>query len=172
MPFWLTPYVGWMNDPNGFSFYNGQYHMFYQYNPYDTKWGPMHWGHAVSKDLLHWEYLPCALAPDVPYDNGPGCFSGSAVETEDGKQLLLYTSVFPEEQPDGGMRDIQTQAIAIGDGLNYEKPLDHPVLTVRDIPAGYSKFDFRDPKIWREEDGYYFYHTSICLFQGIFQAVL
>lgn len=153
--FHLTPYVGWMNDPNGFSFYNGQYHMFYQYNPYDTKWGPMHWGHAVSKDLLHWEYLPCALAPDVPYDNGPGCFSGSAVETEDGKQLLLYTSVFLEEQPDGGMRDIQTQAIAIGDGLNYEKPLDHPVLTVRDIPAGYSKFDFRDPKIWREEDGYY-----------------
>ena len=151
----LTPYVGWMNDPNGFSFYKGQYHMFYQYNPYKTIWGPMHWGHAVSKDLLHWEYLPCALAPDAPFDNGPGCFSGSATVTEDGRQLLLYTSVVSEEQPDGEMRDIQTQAIAIGDGVDYEKPLDHPVLTVRNIPAGYSKFDFRDPKIWREEDGYY-----------------
>ena len=50
------------------------------YNPYDVRWAPMHWGHAVSTDLLHWEYLPCALAPDSPADNGPGCFSGSATE--------------------------------------------------------------------------------------------
>ena len=62
--FHLTPRTGWMNDPNGFSWYKGQYHMFYQYYPYESKWGPMHWGHAVSKDLLHWEYLPAALAPD------------------------------------------------------------------------------------------------------------
>ena len=86
----LTPYVGWMNDPNGFSFYHGKYHLFYQYNPYATQWGPMHWGHAVSTDLLHWEYLPCAIAPDSPSDNGPGCFSGSATELDDGRQLLLY----------------------------------------------------------------------------------
>ena len=75
----------------------------------------MHWGHAVSTDLLHWEYLPCALAPDSPVDNGPGCFSGSATEMDDGKQLLMYTSVIAEKQPNGEMRDIQTQSIAIGD---------------------------------------------------------
>ena len=151
----LTPYVGWMNDPNGFSFYQGKYHQFYQYNPYTTQWGPMHWGHAVSTDLLHWEYLPCALAPDSPADNGPGCFSGSAAELDDGRQLLLYTSVVSEKQPNGALRDIQTQSIAIGDGVNYEKPACNPVLTQKDLPEGFSRFDFRDPKIWREADGSY-----------------
>ena len=65
--FHLTPWIGWMNDPNGFSYYQGQYHLFYQYNPYDTQWDAMHWGHAVSPDLLHWTYLPASLAPDAPY---------------------------------------------------------------------------------------------------------
>ncbi len=115
----------------------------------------MHWGHAVSTDLLHWEYLPCALAPDSPADNGPGCFSGSATEMDDGRQLLMYTSVVSEKQPNGEMRDIQTQSIAIGDGLNYENPACNPVLTQKDLPEGYSRFDCRDPKIWRETDGTY-----------------
>lgn len=168
----LTPYVGWMNDPNGFSFYNGQYHMFYQYNPYKTAWAPMHWGHAVSTDLLHWNYLPCALAPDSPADNGPGCFSGSAVEMDDGKQLLLYTSVVAEKQPNGEMRDIQTQSIAVGDGLDYEKPACNPVLTSADLPEGFSKFDFRDPKIWREADGTYSAVTVCCTEDGSGSAVL
>ena len=146
----LTPYVGWMNDPNGFSFYHGKYHLFYQYNPYATQWGPMHWGHAVSTDLLHWEYLPCAIAPDSPSDNGPGCFSGSATELDDGRQLLLYTSVVSEKQPNGEMRDIQTQSVAVGDGLDYEKPACNPVLTQKDLPEGYSKFDFRDHLLCRD----------------------
>ena len=60
--FHLSARVGWMNDPNGFSFYQGKYHMFYQYHPFNSHWGPMHWGHAVSEDLLHWTYLPAALA--------------------------------------------------------------------------------------------------------------
>ena len=158
----MTPYVGWLNDPNGFSYYKGKYHQFYQYNPYDVRWAPMHWGHAVSTDLLHWEYLPCALAPDSPADNGPGCFSGSATEMDDGRQLLMYTSVVAEKQPNGEMRDIQTQSIAIGDGLNYEKPACNPVLTQKDLPEGFSKFDFRDPKIWREADGTYSVVT-VCL---------
>ena len=84
--FHITPYVGWMNDPNGFSYYKGEYHLFYQYNPYSTHWDSMHWGHVVSKDLLHWNYVPTALAPDEDYDKF-GCFSGSAIELEDGSQL-------------------------------------------------------------------------------------
>ena len=73
--FHLTPRIGWTNDPNGFSYYKGECHLFYQYHPYSLQWGPMHWGHAVSKDFLHWNYLPAALAPGEDYDKG-GCFSG------------------------------------------------------------------------------------------------
>ena len=98
--FHLTPRVGWMNDPNGFSIYNGQYHMFYQYHPYDSQWGPMHWGHAVSEDLLHWKHLPAALAPDTYYDMD-GVFSGSAITMKDGKQLLIYTGVRRTMTEDG-----------------------------------------------------------------------
>lgn len=77
--FHVTPPVGWMNDPNGFSLYQGEYHLFFQYHPYSTVWGPMHWGHCKTTDFIRWEQLPCALAPDRDYD-GQGCFSGSAVE--------------------------------------------------------------------------------------------
>ena len=66
--FHMMPPTGWMNDPNGFSYYQGEYHLFYQYYPYDTHWNSMHWGHVVSKDLLHWKHLPAALAPDEDYD--------------------------------------------------------------------------------------------------------
>ena len=152
--FHLASRVGWMNDPNGFSIYQGKYHMFYQYHPYTTQWGPMHWGHAVSEDLLHWEYLPAAIAPDETYDKD-GCFSGSAIELKDGRQLLLYTGVRREEQEDGEVRDIQTQCVAIGDGINYEKYEGNPVLTQEDLPEGGSRFDFRDPKLWQEKDGSY-----------------
>ena len=77
--FHLSVRTGWMNDPNGFSYYNGQYHLFYQYNPYAPRWDSMHWGHAVTKDFLHWDYLPAALAPDEAYDRD-GCFSGERVD--------------------------------------------------------------------------------------------
>ncbi|KIR02193.1 Sucrose-6-phosphate hydrolase [Lachnospiraceae bacterium TWA4] len=152
--FHLSTYVGWMNDPNGFSYYNGKYHMFYQYHPYSCQWGPMHWGHAVSSDLLHWEYLPTAIAPDEPYDRD-GCFSGSAIELEDGRQLLMYTGVLRRQLENGGWMDIQTQCLAVGDGENYEKYENNPVLTEKDLPEGASKHDFRDPKMWKKADGTY-----------------
>ncbi len=152
--FHLCPRVGWMNDPNGFSYYRGEYHLFYQYYPYDSVWGSMHWGHAVSKDLLHWTYLPAALAPDTVYDKD-GCFSGSALELPDGRHLLMYTGVVKEPRVEGGFQDIQTQCIALGDGRDYEKCPQNPVLDARDLPEGGSRNDFRDPRIWEEEDGTY-----------------
>ena len=150
--FHLTPLTGWMNDPNGFCYYHGQYHLFYQYNPYDTEWDAMHWGHAVSHDLLHWTYLPAALAPDAPYDSF-GCFSGSAAELPDGRQLLMYTGVRQE----GGVKgkEFQTQCIATGNGTEYRKYEKNPVLGADVLPEGLSPYDFRDPKIWRTEDGGY-----------------
>lgn len=152
--FHLSPRVGWMNDPNGFSRYQGLYHLFYQYYPYNKKWGPMHWGHAVSKDLLQWEYLPAALAPDTPADN-EGCFSGSAVELDDGRHLLMYTGVVADGvcDEDGMLQYYQTQCIAVGDGINYEKYEGNPVLNRNDTPDGSNGFDFRDPKVWRDQNG-------------------
>ena len=150
--FHLTPRIGWMNDPNGFSFYKGQYHLFYQYHPYSTQWGPMHWGHAVSSDLLRWRYLPAALAPEENYDQS-GCFSGSAIELDDGRQLLMYTGVRSERLEDGTKKDYQTQCLAFGDGEDYVKYENNPILDASDIPEGFSIYDFRDPKIFRREDG-------------------
>jgi len=145
--------IGWMNDPNGFSEFQGEYHLMYQHNPYDRVWGPMHWGHCKSKDFIRWEQLPDALAPDQPYDQ-KGCFSGSAIEHE-GKHVLLYTGVVEGEDEQGEHYVRQTQCIAIGDGVNYEKLDSNPVINTNMLPKGSSKEDFRDPKIWKDENTFY-----------------
>ena len=147
--FHLTPTTGWLNDPNGFSVYRGEYHLFYQYHPYSTSWGPMHWGHCKSRDLLRWERLPAALAPDQPYDRD-GCFSGSAAETPDGRHLLMYTGRRLEEG-----REVQAQCLAVGNGENYEKLSANPVITGEQLPPGGSAQDFRDPKLWRDGPRWY-----------------
>ena len=152
--FHLTPRCGWMNDPNGFSIYKGKYHLFYQYNPYETVWGPMHWGHVESEDLIDWKYLPAAMAPETEYDKD-GCFSGSAIETEDGKHLILYTGVLRKQDENGNFYDVQTQCVAVGDGRDYEKYEMNPVITGDKLPEGAGKIDFRDPKIWKENGKYY-----------------
>lgn len=141
--------TGWLNDPNGLIYFRNKYHFFFQYNPYDGFWGSMHWGHAVSDDMLHWEYLPLALAPSETYDNHSrgGCFSGSTVE-HDGKLFLMYTGAANE-----GNGVEQTQCMAYSeDGIHFEKYIGNPVLTA---PEGIPADQFRDPKIWKHEDTYY-----------------
>ena len=152
--FHVTGQLGWINDPNGFSSYKGEYHLFFQYHPYRTIWGPMHWGHVKTKDFVKWEYLPCAMAPDTDADRN-GCFSGSAIEMPDGNQLLMYTGVYWKMIEDGTREEHQHQCIAIGDGVNYEKYEENPVLGSKDLPEGASKLDFRDPHIFKLGDKYY-----------------
>ncbi len=165
--FHLTPPAGWMNDPNGFCFYKGKYHLFFQYNPYSTHWDKMHWGHAVSNDLLKWTYCPAVLAPDSPADEG-GCFSGSSIELKDGRQLLMYTGLTPAPEncvnpeadtstPEGkkASQYYQVQNIAVGDGNEYVKYEKNPVLGTDLLPDGLSPYDFRDPRIIPLKDGSY-----------------
>lgn len=151
--FHVTPPVGWMNDPNGFSLYQGKIHLFYQYHPYQNVWGPMHWGHCISDDFVKWETLPVALAPDETYD-AAGCFSGSAIETEEG-HVLLYTGVTEREREDGTKEVRQHQCLAIGDGIHYKKVADNPVISSETLPQGFSREDFRDPRVWKENGIYY-----------------
>ena len=152
--FHVTGGVGWINDPNGFSRFRGEYHLFFQYYPYDVKWGPMHWGHVKTRDFIRWERLPCALAPENDYDKD-GCFSGGAIELPDGRHLLMYTGVRNHRRPNGVVEGFQTQCLAVGDGLDYVKYPGNPVLDAGDLPAGGSPIDFRDPKLWFEDGKYW-----------------
>ncbi|WP_347561880.1 glycoside hydrolase family 32 protein [Clostridium sp. E02] len=151
--FHVSAPVGWINDPNGFSVYKGEYHLFYQYNPFEVRNGLMHWGHSKSKDLIKWEQLQTALAPDREYD-AQGCFSGSALEYEE-KHVLMYTGVQEKKREDGSSVIFQTQCIAVGDGKDYEKLEKNPVITHEQLPKGSSLTDFRDPKIWKEQNSFY-----------------
>ena len=154
----IAPYAGWANDPNGFCVYNGEYHFFYQHYPYATHWGPMHWGHVVSKDLVHWEHLPVALEPDHIYDadgKGGGCFSGSGIE-KDGKLYLIYTGHvdLPVISKDYADR-IESQNVAVSDdGINFTKIDENPVIYAPKV-EGVSQSDFRDPKVWQHDGKYY-----------------
>ncbi len=142
----LMPPMGWMNDPNGFSVYNGKIHLFYQHTPYSVGWDTMYWGHATSSDFIRWENMPVALAPDKSYDRH-GCFSGSAIEI-DGRLYLLYTAV--------GEDGKQQQALAYSDnGVDFAKLNRNPVIASDLLPSNATKVDFRDPKVFKKGDFYY-----------------
>lgn len=142
--FHFAPEKGWMNDPNGLVWFKGSYHLFFQYNPYHCSWDSMHWGHAVSGDLLHWRQVDCALVPDEKYDKDPtgGCFSGSPVVWED-KLYLVYTA---SAKKDG--KTVQTQCAAVSeDGYHFEKVKENPLV---EEPFGNTE-NFRDPKVIRAD---------------------
>ncbi|PWF50790.1 glycoside hydrolase family 32 protein [[Kluyvera] intestini] len=143
----LAARAGWINDPNGLVWFDGWYHAFYQHYPYSPHWGPMHWGHARSRDLVHWEHLPVALSPQGPEDKD-GCFSGSAVV--DGDTLaLIYTGHKFHGDPDDEKNLYQVQCLATSrDGVHFERQG-----IVVDTPPGLHHF--RDPKVFREGNNWY-----------------
>ena len=142
----ITPSKGWINDPNGFAFFKGKYHLYAQHNPYKTEWGPMHWLHFTSEDLVHWKEEGVVMKPDAPYDNEYGCFSGSSIE-KDGKLYVLYT---------GALWGHQVQCLAVSeDGHHFEKYLKNPIIAEKELARGYIIQDFRDPKVFKKDGIYY-----------------
>lgn len=146
--FHFSPPAKWMNDPNGMVYYKGEYHLFYQHYPDSTVWGPMHWGHAISKDIIHWQHQPIALYPDTHGD----IFSGSVVVDEkntsgfkqgaEAPLVAIFTYHYmPGEK--AGRKDFQTQGIAYSTdkGRTWTKYANNPVIKNPDIK------DFRDPKV-------------------------
>ena len=140
----LMPPAGLLNDPNGFVFYKGKYHIFYQWNPFETDHGSKYWGHFISEDLVHWEEAPIALAPCDWFDKN-GCYSGSAIVHED-RLYLFYTGNVKDEQ---GRRESYQCLAYSDDGIHFTKkgPVIH-------VPEGYTAH-FRDPKVFKRGKFWY-----------------
>lgn len=159
----FLPAANWMNDPNGVIQWQGRYHLFYQYNPDGAYHANMHWGHAVSDDLVRWRELPIAIAPTPDSPDQGGIFSGCMVD-KSGTPVAVYTGVNDDYS-------VQTQCLALGndDLTEWRKHPRNPV--VGDVPAqlGQSR-DFRDPFVWREDDAWYMTLSSHIV--GVGGAVL
>jgi len=157
--FHLLPAKNWMNDPNGPIYFNGSYHMFFQYNPHGPTWGDMNWNHAVSKDMMHWTHLPIALAPTPGSADAFGCFSGSAIPV--GRRVyMIYTGTVDSTPELATLRDghsniLETQCLAYSDdpGLIRWTKLPKPV--VPKTPPGMKVTGFRDPSVWKQGEWYY-----------------
>ena len=136
-----TPVYGWMNDPNGMFYKDGVYHLYFQYNPYGSVWGNMHWGHSTSTDLMHWNFEGCAIVPDA----WGAIFSGSCVVDHNntagfGKDAVIAFYTSAKASPWG---DVQSQSMAysLDNGKTFTKYEGNPILTS-------SERDFRDPKVF------------------------
>lgn len=136
-----TPAYGWMNDPNGMFYKDGVYHLYFQYNPYGSVWGNMHWGHSTSTDLMHWKFEGCAIVPDA----WGAIFSGSCVVDHNntagfGKDAVIAFYTSAKASPWG---DVQSQSMAysLDNGKTFVKYEGNPILTS-------SEKDFRDPKVF------------------------
>lgn len=154
---WLPTYhftapYGWINDPNGFSYFDGEAHLFYQHNPYTAYWAGMHWGHATTEDFISWEHQPVAIAPDEDYDYG-GIYSGGAMEVN-GMLYAMYTAILPREND---LPAFQQQAVAVSeDGINFEKLEENPVIDVDMYdPDIMDTIDVRDPNVFEHDGTYY-----------------
>lgn len=136
-----TPAYGWMNDPNGMFYKDGVYHLYFQYNPYGSVWGNMHWGHSTSTDLMHWKFEGCAIVPDA----WGAIFSGSCVVDHEntagfGKEAVVAFYTSAKSTPWGDIQ-MQSMAYSLDNGKTFTKYEGNPILTS-------SEKDFRDPKIF------------------------
>lgn len=139
--FHFLPPQNWMNDPNGLIQWQGRLHLFYQYNPHGPFHGSIHWGHAVSDDLVHWSDLPVALAPTPGGPDADGCWSGCAVD-DGGVPTLIYTGVHPQ---------VVCLATSQDGLLTWDKPSDNPIISGPPAEiAPYANGQFRDPFVWRD----------------------
>ena len=153
----FLPEKNWMNDPNATIFFNGEFHLFYQYNPTDWHWGSLHYGHAVSKDLLHWDHMPIAMRPD--YERGETmCYSGCSY-IHDGHIELLYTSVGTEKR---GQHSGSEQWVATTkDEVLWKQIPENPVITNFEVPEGITLTEWRDPFVFKWEGDIF------CLVAGV-----
>lgn len=144
----FCPPANWMNDPNGTIYHNGYYHLFYQHNPYGDAWGHMHWGHARSTDLVHWEQLPIALWPSKELGE-EHCFSGCAGVDGEGRPILIYTMVAPGNHDE---RPANEQWAALGDAdwISWQKHPANPVLSLKTHGGPSFRGDWRDPFLFTE----------------------
>lgn len=141
----FLPAHGWMNDPNGLIFAGGRYHLFYQYNPFGNVWNSIHWGHASSADLVHWQHHPLALTPEAGSFDEDGVFSGCAVLDGETPTLMYTAHRFLE-----GGAELQVLSLATSDAslLEWTKHPRNPVLEADSAPLAVT--GFRDPFLWRE----------------------
>ena len=148
---------GWINDPNGLCFYKGRWHVFYQLHPYGTQWGPMHWGHVSSTDMLNWKREPIMFAPSLEQEKD-GVFSGSAVIDDNGDLRFYYTGHRWANGHDNTGGDWQVQMTALPDNDELTSATKQGMII--DCPTDKVDHHYRDPKVWKTGDIWYMTSVS------------